>query len=147
MKKINQLLFKIYPGADVFNWTLLLFRIGVSLQLIFAHGLKKLGIGVLTAEIVENPLHLPESFNQFFAIAANVYLPFLVIIGFLTRLAVLPAIAVTLTGFFVVHINDSAILRDAPAMYSMAYIVIFFLGPGRFSIDGFFFKSKSKVSY
>jgi putative oxidoreductase len=98
MKRIINYITNIYPAANTFHFSLLVFRVLLSLEMIYAHGLKKLGVGVTEAEHVPNPLHLPEAFNNLFADAANLFFPALVILGLLTRLSILPILAVTLTG-------------------------------------------------
>jgi putative oxidoreductase len=124
----------------LFNSTMLFFRIAISLEMICVHGLKKLGIGVSAAERVPNPLHLPEAFNYAFAVAANIFFPFLVLIGLCTRLATLPTLAVTLTGYFVLHWSDGALVRDTPFIYSVVFLIILFMGPGKYSIDNYISK-------
>lgn len=118
-----------------YNLAMLFFRTAVAVQLIAVHGLKKLGIGVENAETIPNPLGFPSALNDGIAIAANVYLPVLLIIGFLTRLAALPALAVTLTGYFIVHARDPLSVSDIPYMYSISLLLIVFLGSGRYSAD------------
>lgn len=121
--------------SSVNDLALLAFRVAVSAQLIVVHGLKKLGIGVTQAENVPNPLHLPQAINQIFATSANVIFPLFIIFGVLTRLATLPILAVTLTGYFIVHGNDPLPERDVPFMYSIVFLLILILGPGKYSID------------
>ena len=125
-------------GSVLNNCFMLLFRIIVSLELIVVHGLKKVGVGVTQAEIVPNPLGFPETFNHVFAVSANIVFPLFVIFGFFTRLATLPILAVTLTGYFVVHGHDPLLERDIPFMYSMVFLLILALGPGKYSLDGKF---------
>ena len=120
---------------------MLFFRVAVATELIVVHGLKKLGIGVATAEVIPNPLGFPEALNSFMAIAANVYLPFLIIIGLFTRLAALPALAVTATGYFIMHGHDPAAMRDIPFMYSVSMLTIILMGPGKYSVDNYISKS------
>lgn len=121
--------------SSVNDLALLAFRVAVSAQLIVVHGLKKLGIGVTQAENVPNPLHLPQAINQIFATSANVIFPLFIIFGVLTRLATLPILAVTLTGYFIVHGSDPLPERDVPFMYSIVFLLILILGPGKYSID------------
>jgi putative oxidoreductase len=99
------------------------------------HGLKKVGWGVVVAETIPNPLHLPDVLNQGVAIAANLIFPMFIITGLFTRLAVLPILAVTLTGYFVQHGGESLLSRDVPFMYSLSFALIWFLGPGKYSLD------------
>ncbi|MFC0777670.1 DoxX family protein [Flavobacterium sp. HJSW_4] len=122
-------------GTRLNNFVLLFFRIAVSLELIFAHGLKKIGIGTELAEVVPNPLGLPDAFNQVFATAANLVMPLFIIAGLMTRLAALPILAVTLTGYFVVHFNDPILVKDTPLIYSLCFLLICFTGAGKYSID------------
>jgi putative oxidoreductase len=121
---------------------MLFFRVAASLEIIFVHGFKKLGIGVSVAEKVPNPLHLPEVLNNAFATAANIFFPFLVLIGFCTRLATLPTLAVTLTGYFVLHFHDAPLIRDTPFVYSLMFSLIFLLGPGKYSLDNSIYKKQ-----
>lgn len=135
MKRLLAALLSSDLKNPVYNFGMLFFRIAVAAQLIIVHGLKKIGVGVASAEVVPNPLGFPPVLNDFIAIAANTYLPFLVIIGVCTRLAALPALCVTLTGYFVVHANDPLAISDVPYMYSISLLLIVILGGGRYSLD------------
>jgi putative oxidoreductase len=140
MKKLFSTFIDPFPSRQVFNLTMLLFRITVALEMIIVHGFKKLGIGTTEAEKIPNPLDLPGAFNNAFAIAANIFFPFCVMIGLCTRLAALPTLAVTLTGYFILHWNDAALIKDTPAIYSIVFLLILFLGPGRYSVDNYLSK-------
>ncbi|MBS1563792.1 MAG: DoxX family protein, partial [Bacteroidetes bacterium] len=98
-KKIIQTLGP-FPSHPVFSLGLLLLRVAAALEIAIVHGFKKIGVGVAEAEKIPNPLHLPDAFNSAFAISANIVFPFFVLIGLCTRLATLPTLAVTLTGYF-----------------------------------------------
>lgn len=137
MKKLFLKSLQVFPIPHTYNWAMLFFRVLVSLEIMVVHGFKKIGIGVAEAEHVPNPLHLPEALNSAFAISANIFFPFLVLIGFCTRLATLPTLAVTLTGYFVVHLHDSLLEKDVPFIYSVFFLLILVLGPGKFSIDSY----------
>ncbi len=140
MKKILTKTLSPHPLPAVFDWGMLLLRVAVSLEIAIVHGFKKIGVGVSQAENIPNPLHLPDAFNNVFAIAANIVFPFFVLIGLFTRLATLPTLAVTLTGYFVVHWNDSLLEKDTPFIYSLIFLVILMLGPGKYSIDNALYK-------
>lgn len=144
MKKIIQTITNPRPSDTLYHAVLLGFRILLSVEMIYAHGLKKLGIGVAEAEQVPNPLHFPEAMNNALAVSANIFFPILVIFGFFTRLSVLPILALTLTGYFVLHFHDAPLVKDAPFMYSLSYLVILFLGAGRYSLDHYLFKRFSR---
>ena len=124
----------IYPTASGFNLSMLVFRIAIAAEMIRVHGLKKIGIGPADVEKVPNPLHLPELLNQGIAVSANLLFPMLIIFGFLTRFSLVPILAVTITGF-IFHWNDAYPLQDVPYMYSIAFLLVFSLGPGEYSVD------------
>jgi putative oxidoreductase len=135
MKKIFRCLLSVYSSWKLFNWAMLCFRVFISIELIVVHGLKKIGVGVQEAEHIPNPLHLPESLYNGFAIAANLFFPLMVIAGICTRLATLPILAVTVTGYFVIHGHGTLLEKDTPFMYSLAFLLIAVLGAGKYSID------------
>ncbi|WP_343609320.1 DoxX family protein [Chryseobacterium oranimense] len=137
MKKLIQTITNTSLEGKLIHIALFVFRILLSVELITAHGLKKLGVGVTEAEKVPNPLHLPEAFNSLFADAANLVFPVFVIFGFFTRIAVLPILAVTLTGYFILHWNDALLIKDTPFMYSLCYLFLLFVGPGKYSVDNY----------
>ena len=135
MRSLLYKITRIYPAANHFHFTMLLFRVFVSIELMVVHGLKKSGVGVAVAEVIPNPLHLPDVFNNEFAIAANLIAPVFIILGLLTRLTILPVLAVTLTGYFVLHWNDALLIKDVPFIYSMVFMLVWVLGPGKYSLD------------
>ena len=142
MKTLLLKLFNTEINPKIQDLTLLAFRVLLSRELIYAHGLKKLGVGVSEAEVVPNPLNLPEAFNSLFADAANLFFPVFVILGLATRIAILPILAVTLTGYFVLHFHDAPLIKDTPFMYSLSFLVLLFLGPGKYSLDYFIQRKK-----
>lgn len=143
MKKIIHIITNTNPAGKLTDAALLIFRVLLSVELIVAHGLKKIGVGVSEAEQVPNPLHLPEAFNSLFADAANLVFPVFVIFGFFTRIAVLPILAVTLTGYFILHWNDALLVKDTPFMYSLCYLFLLFVGAGKYSVDHYLTKKSS----
>jgi len=143
MKNLYIRSLSVYPSSKLFNWGMLCFRVLASIELIVAHGLKKIGVGVQEAEHIPNPLQLPETFYNGFAIAANLFFPLLVIAGFCTRLATLPTLAVTLTGYFVVHWHGTLLEKDTPFMYSLTFLLIAVMGAGKYSIDNYLYKKLS----
>lgn len=145
MKKLLITFMRSDAGSNLNNFALLFFRIAVSAELIAAHGLKKIGVGIACAEIVPNPLGLPEFFNQAFATGANLIMPLFIIMGFMTRIASLPILAVTLTGFFVLHFHDPILIRDVPFVYSVCFLLLFCIGPGSYSLDNYL-TSKNKIT-
>jgi len=142
MKDIFFALLRSDLGNKLNNSALFFFRIAISCELIYAHGLKKIGIGTALAEVVPNPLGLPDVLNQAFATTANLVMPIFIILGLMTRIATLPILAVTLTGYFVLHFNDPALVKDVPLMYSLCFLLLCFVGAGKYSLDHYISKEK-----
>jgi putative oxidoreductase len=131
-------------GTPLNNYIIFLFRVALSFELIIVHGLKKIGIGVTVAEIVPNPFGFPYALNEFLAVSANLICPLFIIIGLGTRMACIPIIIVTLTGYFIVHSGDPLLERDIPFMYSMAFLLIAFTGGGHCSWDNIIYEKYRK---
>lgn len=126
-----------------FDLGMLLFRILVSISMINTHGIKKLLHFEETVAHIPDPFGMGGELSTYIALLANIVCPIFVIVGLFTRPAVLPILSVTLMGFFVVHFNDPWPVKDVPLMYSLAYLLILYFGPGKISVDGNFFSSNA----
>lgn len=122
-------------GNPFNNVALLAFRILLAVELFRVHGMKKFRVENGQKEHVPNPLHLPEKLNGLVATFSDTIIPFFIIFGLGTRLAVLPTIGVTAIGYFVVHRNDSLEVRDVPYMYTLSLLLLLALGAGTYSLD------------
>jgi putative oxidoreductase len=69
------------------------------------------------------------------AVFAEVFCSILIILGLGTRLAVIPLIAVMGVAAFYIHLGDGFAKMEPALLYLTFYVVLFFLGSGRFSMD------------
>ncbi|WP_347052166.1 DoxX family protein [Flavobacterium olei] len=122
-------------GSSLNNGAILIFRVLLAVELFRVHGMKKFRVENGQKEHVPNPLHLPEKLNGLVATFSDTIVPFLIILGIGTRLAVLPTMGVTAIGYFVVHKNDSPEVRDVPYMYTLSLLLLLALGAGTYSLD------------
>jgi putative oxidoreductase len=122
-------------GNSFNNAAILVFRILLAVELFRVHGMKKFRVENGQKEHVPNPLHLPEKLNGLVAAFSDTVVPFFIILGHGTRVAVLPTIGVTAVGYFVVHRKDSLEVRDVPYMYTLSLLLILALGAGKYSLD------------
>jgi len=122
-------------GSSFNDAAFLVFRILLGIELFRVHGLKKFRVENGKKEVIPNPLGLPDKMNALVASLADTVVPFLIILGLGTRLAVLPTIGVTAIGYFVVHRKDSLEVRDVPYMYTLSLLLILALGAGKYSLD------------
>lgn len=124
-------------GSSFNDIAFLIFRVLLSVELFRVHGLKKFRLENGKKEIIPNPLGLPNKMNALVASFSDLVVPFLIILGLGTRLAVLPTIGVTAIGYFVVHRKDSLEVRDVPYMYTLSLLLILALGAGKYSLDNY----------
>lgn len=136
MELLKYLLFTD-AGNDINNIALLIYRVLLALELFRVHGLKKFRIENGQKEHVPNPLHLPEKLNAFVATLSDTVVPFLVMLGLGTRLAIVPVIGVTAIGYFIVHRKDSLEVRDVPYMYTLSFLFLLVIGAGTYSVDNY----------
>lgn len=122
-------------GSSFNDLVLLIFRVLLAVELFRVHGLKKFRVENGQKEKVPNPFGLPDKMNAMIASFADLVVPFLIILGLGTRLALLPTIGVTAIGYFVVHRKDSPEVRDVPYMYTLSLLLILALGAGKYSLD------------
>lgn len=65
-----------------------------------------------------------------------------VLVGFLTRLTIIPIFITMFVAYFIAHANDPFTVKQIAFVYLLLAIVIFVLGSGKYSIDNVLFKNK-----
>lgn len=123
---------------------LLVFRIFIS-ALMLSHGLPKL-LRFFGAEpiIFADPVGVGQITSFTFAVFAEFICSVLIIIGLGTRLATIPLMIVMATAAFVVHVPDGFGRMELPMLYLSGYILLTFTGSGKYSLDHYFLKNKSR---
>ncbi len=113
---------------------LAILRIGVS-GLMLTHGIPK--IERLFAETVEfpDPLGIGAMPSLILALIGEVIAPALIIVGFKTKIAAIPAALTMAVAAFIVHASDPFGTKEKALLYLVVFIVIFLAGPGKYAID------------
>lgn len=123
---------------------LLIFRIGIS-ALMLTHGYPKLLRFFGSEEInFADPLGLGPVVTFTFAVFAEFICSILVMLGLGTRLAVIPLIATMAIAALVVHATDGFGRQELPLLYLTGFVLLFFTGSGKFSLDWYFLSNKKK---
>ncbi|TWU25471.1 DoxX [Novipirellula galeiformis] len=113
---------------------LLFLRVGIGV-LMLVHGIAKLkGFGEM-ADQFPDPIGVGSKLSLILAIGAEVGCSLLLIVGFATRLALLPLVMTMVVALFVVHRADPWVAKELAAIYLLVYLSLLMTGPGRFSID------------
>ncbi|SHG27666.1 DoxX family protein [Flagellimonas flava] len=119
----------------------LLIHLGLALLRIvpaafmLSHGYPKLQKLISGNMEFANPLGIGQGPSLFLTVIGEFICPLLIIIGFKTRWAAIPTAIVMLVAAFVVHGSDPFGTKELALVYALVFIVIFLLGPGKYSVD------------
>ena len=117
-----------------FNIGLLILRVGFSIGLM-THGYGKF-LRVINGNFkFSDPLGIGTSLSLILASFGEFIAPIFVIVGLKTRLfSIFPAFTM-LVAFTIAHDGDPFSRKEKSLIYLIAFIVIYFTGPGKYSID------------
>lgn len=121
---------------------LLLVRITFGGFMLFGHGWGKLMSFGDTATQFPDPLGIGNELSMASAIFCEVVCSALVVLGLATRVAVLPLVFTMVVAAFVVHGGDPFATKELALVYLSGFALLFFTGPGCFSVDTMFFHRK-----
>ncbi len=121
------------------DWALLILRIGISL-LMLRYGFMKFNKILAGDFAFADPIGLGEKTTLYLAVFAEFFCSILLVLGLLTRAALVPLIVTMLIAFFIIHKNDDFNMREHPLVFLLPYLTIWLMGAGRFSLDNLFFK-------
>ena len=116
-----------------FNIGLLILRVGFSI------GLMTHGYGKFLRVINENfkfsdPLGIGSSLSLILASFGEFIAPIFIIFGWKTRLfSIFPAVTM-LVAFTIAHDGDPFSRKEKSLMYLIAFVAIYFSGPGKYSV-------------
>ena len=112
--------------------------------MMLVHGLEKFGKYNEISDKFPDPLGMGSQASLISAIGSEVGCSILLIAGLLTRLAALPLAFTMIVALFIVHGSDPWEKKELAAVYLAAYVAIFFLGAGRFSLDHLIWGRKTR---
>lgn len=118
-------------GRSILLFLLRLF-IGV---LMLRHGAEKLSSFSELSSVFPDPLGVSSPVSLILSIMAEVGCSVLLILGIFTRLAVLPLIFNMVIAVFVVHGGAAFQVKELAVIYLAIYVLFFFVGGERYSVD------------
>ena len=80
------------------------------------------------------------------AVFAEVFCSLFLLIGFATRLAVIPLIIIMLVAVLFIHSADPFAVKEPAFHYLLVYVVLLFTGSSKYSID-YLFQRKQVNAY
>ncbi|MCH5714912.1 DoxX family protein [Niabella hibiscisoli] len=115
---------------------LLLLRVIAGSSMLMNHGLKKISnFNAIVSKGFADPFHIGTKASLSLTIFAEVFCAGLLIIGLLTRLASLPLIVAMVIALFFAHGGQIFGEGESAGLFLTMYVVIFLMGPGKFSLD------------
>ncbi|QLG46886.1 DoxX family protein [Costertonia aggregata] len=112
---------------------LALLRIVPSL-LMLTHGYGKLQM-LMNGDEFADPIGIGATPSLFLTVIGEFVCPILIIIGFKTRWAAIPAAITMFVAAFIVHGADPIGKKEMALLYLVFFVIIAILGPGKYSID------------
>lgn len=130
MKKIVQ-----QPSVAAIDLVLFIARVGISI-LMLTHGLVKLS-GLMAEGPVQFPsvLGMSPEVSLSLAVFAEVGCSLALLLGFVTRLAVIPLMITMLVAVFNIHAADAFDKKELAVQYLLVYVILLIAGGGRYSVD------------
>lgn len=114
---------------------LLFLRLAASFMLLHVHGWPKIANYAVELTRIEDPFGFGPHFSLLAAIAAEVICPLFIAVGWFTRLAALPVLAVLLVAMLLVHPQWSIAEGQFGWLLLIAFTTIVIGGPGAWSVD------------
>lgn len=124
---------------------LLVLRLFLGLAMLFAHGIGKWGRLFGEEDIkFADPFGIGAIPSLALAVLAEVICSILLVVGLLTRWALVPLVITMLVAAFVVHGSDGFGGMEKALLFGVGYVTLLLTGPGKFSMD-YFLKTTKKV--
>lgn len=142
MRKI----FSVNNNSTATDTALLIARVGIA-GLMLTHGIPKLMM-LLSGGAVQFPpvMGMSAEVSLGLTIFSEVLCSLLILVGFGTRIAVVPLIITMLVAVFLIHATDPMSKKEPGLQYLLVYLVLLFGGSGKYSIDYLLGGEKAKSS-
>ena len=133
IKKLAQKLLTSQPLSSDLGLLIVRFMCGLMLL----HGWSKFTNYSEGIKDWPDPLHVGIKVSYAITVFAELFCTIFIILGLFTRIALIPLVILMLIIVFIIHSGESLIDREHAILYLMAYLSLFFTGPGKYSIDNF----------
>ncbi|MEC5166217.1 putative oxidoreductase [Flavobacterium sp. PL11] len=131
---IKKLLSSTTLSINSTDLTALILRLSFGL-LMLTHGFPKM-LKLINGNLeFADPLGIGIVASLTLTVFSEVVCSILIILGLWTRFALIPLIITMLVAVFIVHANDDLGTKEMGLLYLFAYLSLFFLGSGKYSLD------------
>ena len=117
-------------------YSLVLLAVRIVFGVLFmSHGIAKwIAFNDMTEQFPD-PLGMGSVLSFWLVVFAERVCAFGFILGSLFRLSLIPMIFTMLVALLIIHAGDPLAAKELALMYLTIFVLMFFCGPGRFSID------------
>lgn len=123
-------------SEGAFNFGTLILRLAFGFIILWHHGVTKLKEFSTLQYTFYDPFHIGHRWTLCLVIFAEVFCAAMVIIGFVTRIALIPLIITLGVALAMYHRGQGLISTELAWLYFTAFVCLLFTGPGRISVDG-----------
>ncbi len=99
------------------------------------HGLSKLTGFIQMSSTFPDPLGIGREFSLVLAIFGEVGCSILLILGLLTRLALIPMVFTMCIAFFVIHAGEPFAAKEPAFTFLLTFVILWISGAGKYSLD------------
>jgi putative oxidoreductase len=82
-----------------------------------------------------DPIGIGPKLSLILTVIAEFIAPILIILGWKTRIATLFPTITMIVAFFIVHDGDPFSRKEKAFVYLIAFLTLYFTGPGKYSLD------------
>jgi putative oxidoreductase len=132
----------LYSKALSIDIGVLILRLCCALMLL--HGWPKFTDFSEGSKDWPDPFHVGTTVSYALTVFAELFCSVFVVLGLFTRLALIPLIVCLFVIVFVIHGGDPLGDKEHGLLYLLAYLSLFFTGPGKYSLDSLIETRKKK---
>ncbi|RXE70029.1 DoxX family protein [Muribaculaceae bacterium Isolate-002 (NCI)] len=134
MRNVITILFPCPADSRRINVALLALRLLFG-ALFMVHGLSKLTGFIQMSSTFPDPLGIGREFSLVLAIFGEVGCSILLILGLLTRLALIPMVFTMCIAFFVIHAGVTFAAKEPAFTFLLTFVILWISGAGKYSLD------------
>ncbi len=131
------------PRTDAtVSFAMLLLRVWVGGMMAFSHGWGKFMNYAERSATFSDPLGVGSAASLALAIFAELFCSIALMLRLFTRAVIIPIMFTMVVVITVIHIDDPWAKKELPLMFLAPLITIMMIGPGRYSVDALFSRSR-----
>ncbi|MCX2742628.1 DoxX family protein [Mangrovivirga sp. M17] len=138
---MSKLFFSTTIRSRSLGVALLIYRSAIG-GMLLGHGIPKLINFESLSQTFPDPLGFGSVLSLILVIIAEVICAILIIVGLLTRFAVIPVLITMLVAVFIIHGEDGFSAQESALHYFLASVFLMIVGPGKYSFDAWISKRR-----